>query len=126
MKNHISERIAILIKELGYNFNSFSKVIGLSNNTTIGRIVNEKRNPSYEVLQKIVLRFNDINAYWLLTGEGEMRNTYILEEPRAEYSQDRLDNKLLKYIKEKDAELLRISEENGKLKKKKKILKDTK
>ena len=126
MKNHISERIAILIKELGYNFNSFSKVIGLSNNTTIGRIVNEKRNPSYEVLQKIVLRFNDINAYWLLTGEGEMRNTYILEEPRAEYSQDRLDNKLLKYIKEKDAELLRLSEENGKLKKKKKILKDTK
>lgn len=71
----VSERIAQLIKELGYNKNSFSKAIGMGNNVTIGRIINEKRDPSYEVLQKIIQTFgHTINAKWLLTGEGQMKN----------------------------------------------------
>lgn len=70
----ISERIEIVIKELGLNKNSFSKAIGLGNNVTIGRIINEKRDPSFEVLQKIIQTFgHTINAKWLLTGEGEMK-----------------------------------------------------
>lgn len=57
---------------LGLNKNSFSKAIGLSNNVTIGRIINEDREPSFDILTKIIQTYGSINANWLLTGEGEM------------------------------------------------------
>lgn len=76
MKNLISERIELIIKELGYNNNSFSKAIGLSNNVTIGRIINENREPSYAILERIIQTFGNINANWLLTGNG---NTFLLK-----------------------------------------------
>ena len=88
----ISERIEMIMNEMGYNKNSFSKAIGLGNNVTIGRIINEKRDPSYEVLQKIIQTFGHrINARWLVTGEGEMKiepDTFMVNDPEAEYSSD--------------------------------------
>lgn len=72
VNNKISDRIDMIIRELGLNKNSFSKVIGLDNNVTIGRIVNEERSPSYEVLNKIIQTYGSINANWLLTGNGSM------------------------------------------------------
>ena len=70
----ISERIELVIKELGYNKNSFSKAIGLGNNVTIGRIINEKRDPSYDVLQKIIQTIGHvISEKWLLNGDGQMK-----------------------------------------------------
>lgn len=90
--NSISDRIEGIMKELGYNKNSFSKAIGLGNNVTIGRIINEKRDPSYEVLQKIIQTFgHTINARWLVTGEGEMRiqpGMSVINEPESVYSTD--------------------------------------
>lgn len=54
------------------NVNSFSKAIGLTNNVTIGRIINEDREPSFQILNKIILTFGSVNANWLLTGKGEI------------------------------------------------------
>ncbi|SEC44614.1 hypothetical protein SAMN04489761_3014 [Tenacibaculum sp. MAR_2009_124] len=68
----ISERIKLIIDYLGENKSTFSKKIGLTNNVTIGRIVNEGRNPSYEVLKKICETYPNIDTKWLLTGEGSM------------------------------------------------------
>jgi transcriptional regulator with XRE-family HTH domain len=65
------ERIQFLIKELGLNVTSFSKKIGISNNMTIGRIIREKRNPSFETIQLIINTF-DINANWIFTGKGDI------------------------------------------------------
>ncbi len=72
MSSDISNRIELIISHFGHTKNSFSKAIGLSNNVTIGRIVNENNKPSYEVIEKIVQTFGSINAKWLLIGEGEM------------------------------------------------------
>lgn len=69
---HVSERINLIINHLKLNKNSFSKAIGLSNNVTIGKIVNDKRSPSFEVLTKIIQTFDCINSHWLLTGQGNM------------------------------------------------------
>lgn len=66
------ERIETVIEHLGLNKNSFSREIGLSNNVTIGRIIKQKRNPSYGTLRKITNRFPEISYEWLLTGKGEM------------------------------------------------------
>jgi len=81
--NNISKRINALIQELGLNKSSFSKEIGIDNNVTIGRIVNEDRSPSFEVLNKILNRFPNINAGWLLTGEGNMLRDAPAESPPA-------------------------------------------
>ncbi len=69
----IGERIALLIKELGLNKNSFSKEIGLKNNSTITNIINNPdRSPSYDVIFRIVTRWNQLNIRWLIAGQGVM------------------------------------------------------
>jgi hypothetical protein len=68
------ERIIKLIEYLKLNKNSFSEEIGMSSNVTIGRIINENRNPHQDTLKKIVDRFPQVNYDWLKTGEGEMFN----------------------------------------------------
>lgn len=76
----INNRIALVIKELGYNKNSFSKAIGLSNNTTIGNIVSgRKTKPSFDVIYRILTTFDSINKGWLLTGEGSMLQSDVQE-----------------------------------------------
>jgi transcriptional regulator with XRE-family HTH domain len=69
----IGERIDLLIKELGLNKNSFSREIGLKNNSTITNIVNNpKRSPSYHVIFRILTRYNHLNVRWLIAGQGQM------------------------------------------------------
>lgn len=68
------ERIQKIMDEEGLNKNSFSKAIGISNNVTITRIINEKRSPSKSTCEKIVAAFPKYSINWLLTGEGEMIN----------------------------------------------------
>ncbi len=70
--SNVAERIELLIKELGYNKNSFSKAIGLTNNVTIGNIVNNNRQPSFGIIERIILSFENVNANWLITGKGEI------------------------------------------------------
>jgi transcriptional regulator with XRE-family HTH domain len=69
----IGERIALLISELGLNKNSFSKEIGLKNNSTITNIINNpKRSPSYDVIFRILSKYQQLNVRWLLAGQGQM------------------------------------------------------
>lgn len=67
------ERVKYVMEYFNLNKNSFSKEIGLSTNTTIGRLLNEKRNPSDSTLKKISERF-DVNIDWLKIGAGNMLN----------------------------------------------------
>lgn len=68
----VNQRIKYLIEELGYNKNSFSKALGLSNNVTIGNIVSNRGNkPSFDVLERILQKFDSINTEWLMLGKGE-------------------------------------------------------
>ena len=66
------ERVELIIEKEGLNKNSFSKAIGISNNVTITRIINEHRTPSRATCEKIVSAFPIYNLEWLLTGEGDM------------------------------------------------------
>jgi transcriptional regulator with XRE-family HTH domain len=69
----IGERIALLIKELGLNKNSFSKEIGLKNNSTITNIINNpNRSPSYDVIFRILSKYHMLNVRWLIAGQGQM------------------------------------------------------
>lgn len=66
------ERIKLIIEKEGLNKNSFSAAIGLNNNVTITRIINEHRSPSRSTCEKIVSAFPKYKLEWLLYGEGEM------------------------------------------------------
>lgn len=68
------ERIQFIMNEEGLNKNSFSKAIGITNNVTITRIINERRSPSKDTCKKIVAAFPKYNLEWLLTGEGNIIN----------------------------------------------------
>ena len=70
------ERIETLINHFNLNKNSFSKEIGINNNVTIGRILNEHRKASNSTIEKICTRFPNINKDWLTTGQGEMIREY--------------------------------------------------
>ncbi len=67
----INERIQQIIKHLELNNNSFSKQIEV-NPTVIHNIIKGRNAPSYDILNKISLSFDNINPTWLLTGRGEM------------------------------------------------------
>lgn len=67
----INNRIDLIIKHFGLNKNSFSNKIGV-NPTVIHNIIKGRNAPSFDILNKIVLSFDNIDAGWLLTGEGSM------------------------------------------------------
>jgi transcriptional regulator with XRE-family HTH domain len=91
----IGERIALLIKELGLNKNSFSKEIGLRNNSTITNIINNpERSPSYDVIFRIVTRWDQLNIRWLIAGQGEM---FSIAEDSFPNINDRLSHISRKY-----------------------------
>lgn len=77
------ERIQIIMNREGMNKNSFSKAIGLSSNVTIGRIINEKRQPSKSTCIKIVEKFPYYNLEWISNGNGSMLNDKDFNEDPA-------------------------------------------
>lgn len=69
----VGERLMEVIRHYNLNVNSFSKEIGLSGNTVIGRIVGTTdRAPSFAIMQKIAFKYPELNFFWILTGHGEM------------------------------------------------------
>lgn len=109
MENSISHRIELIMNEFNLNKNSFSKAIGLKNNVTIGRIINENRKPSYDILTSITQTFGSINARWLLTGDGNM-----IEEKNNENQNSSLDFEHYEKLIERQETLLKNTTEMNK------------
>ena len=65
MKN----RIQNIIDKYGLSSNTFAQEIEV-NRSTISHILSGRNKPSIEVLQKILRRFPDVSATWLLLGQG--------------------------------------------------------
>jgi transcriptional regulator with XRE-family HTH domain len=64
----IKERLIIFIKSQKMGQAAFEKKIGLSN----GYVNNIRKSIQPDKLQRIALIFPQLNAGWLMTGEGEM------------------------------------------------------
>jgi len=67
----INERIALVISTLRMNPNSFSVAIGV-NSTITHNILKGRNAPSYDVINKIALSFDNINMNWLISENGEI------------------------------------------------------
>ena len=53
--------------------------------SSISHILSERNKPSYDFILKILGRFQDLNAEWLLTGKGSMKKTTDI--PKGEIKQ---------------------------------------
>lgn len=69
---NINERLRFVITTLQLNNNSFAKALGVNPVVTHNIISGRQTKPSYELLEKILLTYDNINADWLMCGRGDM------------------------------------------------------
>lgn len=69
----INERISYLIDlQTNGNRKKFSEKIGFAAQVVSNIVSGRKSKPSFDVINSIISTFDDLNANWLITGEGEM------------------------------------------------------
>lgn len=72
-ENMINDRIRDLIKYFADgNKRKFSQLTNLSPSVVENLVGTRQGKPSFEVLEKIICAFANINTDWLITGRGEM------------------------------------------------------
>lgn len=111
-KSNFFERLLQILDLYGIKtINSFAKdYLNYSSSEKINRLKDETKRPSYEILEDISNKFENIDMNWLVTGRGEMlrkssenANTqksddkdYIIDLQKFKITQLEYDNKILK------------------------------
>lgn len=65
------ERIEKIMQHENISSGQFALEIGIQN-STLSHILNNRNNPSLDVLKKILNRFQNISSDWLILGQGPM------------------------------------------------------
>lgn len=73
----IQQRIEKIISEKGMTYAQFAKAIDVQP-SNISHIMSGRNNPSLEMILKILQKFPEIRAEWLLMGKGNMIHEYDL------------------------------------------------
>lgn len=128
------ERFEKIIEFAGSAY-KLSKNIGTSQ-SVISNIRKGKTKPSFDILKKILLKYEAVDMNWLLTGNGEMNKKETTPEKKGEsvsadidtmkiqfnYSQDIIESKekIIKLLEEavalKDDKLKTLTSDNKNLK----------
>lgn len=95
----VNDRIRFLIEEANLTSRSFSLKLGVDPSVVHNIISGRKNMPSYVVLEKIVLTFDNIDAKWLLTGKGQAHvlvpaQISVLQESLPVYEKSRKEVRL--------------------------------
>lgn len=100
--NNIKDRILLIADSQGDSRRKFFNSLGVSSSGF--RESNMDRPVLSDLLEQIVIKFN-INAHWLLTGEGEMfqNDRVVVKEPRTVYEdKEKIIELLESRIRDKD------------------------
>lgn len=87
MEDSVIQRVIRVMKYKQVSVNRFSKEIGIAQ-TTLSNYILGKRKASFELVESIAKRYDDISGTWLLTGEGDMlvgngvSGSYVGTKPR--------------------------------------------
>lgn len=73
----MKDRIALLVKSLNYTATQFADEIGVQK-SGISHVLSGRNNPSLDFVQKILLRFPEVNMPWLMFGKGPMFNDLVM------------------------------------------------
>ncbi len=65
-----SQRLLAVMRREGMNLSQFAAAIGIKI-SSLSHILNGRNNPSLDIMQRILRRFNYVNADWLILGRGE-------------------------------------------------------
>jgi len=88
------DRIRQIIEQKGLNSSDFATQIG-SSRSVITHILNGRNNPSWDILKKILEKYEDINTEWLLFGKGPMyKSERSIIRPEKHFVQPSLFDKL--------------------------------
>ncbi len=68
---YISDRIELLIRENELSSSAFADRVGVQR-SNISHILSGRNKPGLDLLQKILKNFPEVNANWLITGQGEV------------------------------------------------------
>jgi transcriptional regulator with XRE-family HTH domain len=80
LENHLmKDRIQKIIDDKKLTPSRFADEVGL-NRPAVSHILNGRNNPGLDALQRILSRYPDVNAGWLISGTGPMYNNES-EEP---------------------------------------------
>lgn len=114
------ERIELIMKYKELNQRSFAKEVGFSY-STLNKYCNRKSNTiDFELVNRILSHFSDINASWLVVGDGNM--TLDFEETNQHIERiDRLVDTITMLqgaLNDKDARIKQLEMELANLKKK--------
>ncbi len=76
----MKERIELLVRALNLTLAQFADAIGVQK-SSVSHILSGRNNPSLDFVQKILLRFTDVNTEWLLFGRGTMFAMGVADKP---------------------------------------------
>ena len=78
----INERILLICKEFNlHKASDLARALSITHQSASNYLKGNKK-PNFGVLKKIKLKFENINADWLLTGEGNMLKTIEKEHKK--------------------------------------------
>lgn len=83
MEHLLAERVKEIMEELGYAPSSFADTIDIPR-PIISHILSGRNKPSLDVIQKILMRFSELNPWWLLTGTGTMKQLNLFSDEELE------------------------------------------
>lgn len=113
MKESINERIRLILQHFNYSKADLAKIAGVSGEA-VRQWAENISDPKDAVLVKIIRNHDQINARWLITGEGEMLDGIkadMVEEPKVDYGKDLQDR-----LEAKSEEIGALKYENAQLK----------
>lgn len=86
VKRHVmKERLLQFLNAIQLSSSKFAEEIGIQP-SGVSHILSGRNNPSYDFIVKILTRFPELNADWLLLGEGDMfgesvKQTDLFDDP---------------------------------------------
>jgi len=92
--NDIKDRILEILRKEGIMPSRFADEIGVQR-SAISHIMNGRNKPGYDLIVKILKRFNKINAEWLILGEGEMYKKNLYDQNETKNKNDIINYKNL-------------------------------
>lgn len=104
----LKERLDLVIKHLGISGRAFAKECGFSESyyATINEGIGADK------LNKILSRYPELSARWILTGEGEMLDN---DNPVRERSEDFFKKKLMEFFQRRDEQYQHILSQNSEI-----------
>lgn len=90
-----------LMNKLNVNAAQFAEEIGVQR-SSISHFLSGRNNPSLDVLRKILMAYPQINAQWLISGEGNMMKSDFSTSNIDEQEASSAENNLFSSVEDED------------------------